>query len=108
MINLKNTRKIKEILLIFFTFGLKGNYNIIRNLTLKYKFFYPLYKLYEAQHGAWLPLKADISNDIKFEHGPIGCFISAQAKIGERCILLQHVTIGSNSITKMGGCTNYW
>lgn len=44
------------MLKIILSFGLFGDYNKIREMTLKTKLFYPLYKLYEAFHGSFLPL----------------------------------------------------
>ena len=90
------------MLKLFLTFGMLGDYNLLRRLTLKYKLFYPLYKLYEVFHCANLPLKTDIKGNITFPHSPKGCFFSLFATIDTDCIIMQHVTIGSNNI-KGGG-----
>ncbi len=92
---------IKEI----FTFGIWGDYNVIRRLALKSRCFLPLYKLYEAFHCAFLPLNNTIDGDICFTHGVKGCFFSTTCRIGKGCTIMQHVTIGSNYVNdcKMGG-----
>lgn len=92
---------VKELFKILFTFGLKGDYYILRSLTLKYKFlFYPYYKLYEALHCAYLPLTNEISGYVDFVHKPYGCFLSSTCKLGTGCTIMQNVTIGSNYVTK--------
>ena len=97
------TRKltIKEFCKIALTFGLKGDYYLLRQLTLKYKFiFYPLYKLYEAFHGAYLPLTNKMEGYVDFVHKPYSCFLSMNCQIGKNCVIMQQVTIGSNHLTK--------
>lgn len=94
---------IKEIFIICVSFGLLGDYNVIRKLAKKYKVFYPLYKMYEHFHASFLPIDNIVKGDIYFPHGPIGCFFSKWVTIGEHCVILQHVTIGSNTITKGNG-----
>lgn len=102
------TSQLKKYLKILFTFGAKGDYNLIRNLTLRYRFYIPLYKLYELFHGSFLPLQNEIKGNIDFPHGPMGCFFSAHCVIGRGCIIMQQVTIGSNNITKSrGGGSTY-
>lgn len=89
-----------QIIKIIISLGLIGDYNIIRNLTKRYKIFFPLYKLYEHFHASFLPIDCQIKGTINFPHGPTGCFFSKWCSIGENCIIMQHVTIGSNTITK--------
>ena len=88
------------MLKIILSFGLFGDYNKIREMTLKTKLFYPLYKLYEAFHGSFLPLTNTIKGKIQFPHGVKGCFFSTTCTIGTGCIIMQHVTIGSNFVNK--------
>ncbi len=88
---------------IMFSFGLFGDYNCIRKLAKKYKLFYPLYKLYEAFHGSFLPLNNNVKGNIFFPHGPKGCFFSTSCTIGTGCTIMQHVTIGSNFVGKYRG-----
>lgn len=47
-------------------------------------------------YGAYLPYQARIGNNIFFGHSLFGIFISQGAKIGDDCIILHQVTIGSN------------
>lgn len=92
---------LKNFCKIAFTFGLKGDYFLLRKLTLKYKFlFYPVYKLYEALHCAYLPLNNSMEHYVDFIHKPYGCFLSQGCSIGKGCRIMQHVTIGSNNINK--------
>lgn len=63
-----------EIIKIIISFGLFGDYNVIRKLTKRHKIFFPLYKLYEHNHAAFLPIDCEIKGIINFPHGPIGCF----------------------------------
>lgn len=92
---------IKDYLILFLTFGLKGDYSLIRKLTLAHPWlFLPLYKLYEAKHCAFLPLTNTIEGYVDFVHKPYGCFLSMNCKIGKNCVIMHHVTIGSNNVTK--------
>ncbi len=88
------------MLKIILSFGLFGDYNIIRRYAKKSKLFYPLYKLYEAFHCCFLPLNNNIQGDIFFPHGVKGCFFSTTCTIGTGCTIMQHVTIGSNYVNK--------
>ena len=85
---------------LFLTFGLRGDYNKLRRLVLKSRIFYPLLKLYEAFHSAFLPINNTIKGDIYFPHAPYGCFFSTTCVIGKNCTIMQHVTIGSNYVNK--------
>ena len=83
---------------LILTFGARGDYNLLRRLTKKFRVFWPLYKLYELWHGSFLPLSNTIEGDIRFPHEPTGCFFSMNCRIGNGCTIMQHVTIGSNYI----------
>lgn len=89
-----------NIIKICISLGIIGDYNIIRKYAKKYRIFIPLYKLYEHFHSSFLPLDNIISSNIIFPHGPIGCFFSKWCSIGDNCTIMQHVTIGSDTITK--------
>lgn len=89
-----------EIIKVIISFGLFSINNVIRNLTKRYKIFLPLYKLYEHFHASFLPIDCQIDGTINFPHGPTGCFFSKWVTIGKNCTIMQHVTIGSNTITK--------
>lgn len=47
---------------------------------------------------ASIPLKVEMARNVVFPHGIGGMFISEGAKIGERCVIFQQVTIGSNTL----------
>lgn len=47
---------------------------------------------------AFIPLEANISNDVVFPHGICGIFISGGASIGSNVTIFQNVTIGSNNL----------
>lgn len=85
-----------KLILIIGTFGIVGDYNVIRYYTLKCKLFWPLYKLFQTFHCAYLPLTNVIEGYITLPHSVYGCFFSRESKIGKGCIIMQHVTIGSN------------
>lgn len=91
---------IREFAKLTLTFGLKGDYFLLRSLTLRCKLFLPLYKLYEAFHCSFLPLCNTMEGYTFFPHDPYGCFFSQGAHIGTGCTIMQHVTIGSNNVTK--------
>lgn len=88
---------------LLFSFGLYGDYNKLRMLAMKSKLFYPLYKLYESFHCAYLPLNNLFEGYVNFPHGVRGCFFSQGCKIGKGCTIMHHVTIGSNSMNKFDG-----
>lgn len=94
---------LKEFAKLTLSFGLKGDYYLLRHLTQKCPLFLPLYKLYEAFHCAFLPLCNTMHGYILFPHNPYGCFFSQGAVIGTGCTIMQQVTIGSNNVTKGDG-----
>lgn len=55
-----------------------------------------LYNKIMKRNGASIPIKLNIV--ATFPHGIKGIFISQRAKIGENCVIFQHVTIGSNML----------
>jgi serine O-acetyltransferase len=50
------------------------------------------------KYGCFLPMKAQLGNDLVFPHGLFGVFVSQDASIGNSCCIFQHVTIGSNTL----------
>lgn len=56
------------------------------------------YKNYLSKYGSWIGYNADIPNIPFFPHGFTGVFISGDAKIGRNAVILQYVTIGSNTL----------
>lgn len=49
-------------------------------------------------HKCLLPAEASVGNDITLEHYGLGVVIHPQVEIGERCRILHHVTLASESI----------
>ena len=91
---------MKSLMKIILTFGMRGDYNTIRYYAKRTFIFWPLYKLYETFHGSYLPLNNNIQGEIFFPHEPCGVFLSMHSVIGKDCIIMQHVTIGSNFVNK--------
>ncbi len=56
-----------------------------------------MYYAYLRKFGSWISLKAEIDEPLITPHHVHGVFISANAKIGKRCVVMQQVTIGSNT-----------
>lgn len=78
-----------------FTLGWLGDFNKLRkaakkNILLKY-----LYNLYIEKHQSYIPLYADLSDDIWFPH-LTGIHIAGATHVGYGCTIYQHVTLGSN------------
>ena len=63
--------------------------------SLKYKF--DLNKI-KNKYNCYIPLKAEIGENIIFPHGLNGIFISNGAIIGKNCVIFHQVTIGSNTL----------
>ena len=49
------------------------------------------------RYGAWISVLADIEEPIITPHNIFGIFISTNAKIGKRVVVMHQVTIGSNT-----------
>lgn len=94
------------------------NRNSYTNLTarlLKYRekslhsrgiarFFYiRQYTRLQQKFCADIPLEAEIGHGLVLPHGANGIFISRGAKIGEKCVIFQQVTIGSNTLPDSKG-----
>lgn len=63
-----------------------------------------LYFAYLEHYGAWIGLGAKIMEDPILPHDLFGIFISNNAVIGKRCVIMHQVTIGSN--TSIGSKNN--
>lgn len=63
-----------------------------------------LYSYYLDHYGAWIGEGAIFEETPKTPHGLYGIFISNQAKIGKNVVIMQQVTIGSN--TTIGSSKN--
>ena len=77
------------------TFGIFGNFSTALKLYRKSKLFYPFYAMHVRFHNAYVPFSCTIGKDVKFPHGIDGCFFSCDTRIGDNCVIMQHVTIGS-------------
>ena len=91
------------MLKLILTLGMRGDYNRLRRLALRCPLFRPLHFLYCVFHGSVLPLGATIGGPVRFPHEPTGVFLSTTCVIGRGCTIMQHVTIGSNFVTKING-----
>lgn len=69
-----------------------------RSTGLKHYYYTYLYYNYTRRFGAEIPLSCDLSPTIVFPHGINGVFISSGALIGNRVVIFQQVTIGSNTL----------
>jgi len=92
----------------FFTLAILINYRIGRVLLrLKKKYGIIVFPIYVIPYflgktlgviiGCSIPFSAKIGAGVKWQHGFHGIFISGNAIIGDNCVILHHVTIGSNS-----------
>lgn len=77
------------------TFGWLGDFGKLRNAAKKNKLAKCLYRLYVEKHQSYIPLYADLSDDIWFPH-LTGIHIAGATHIGSGCTIYQHVTLGSN------------
>ncbi len=70
----------------------KDNINSIKKAILKSR-----YEKLNYKNTSWISIDAKIGEGLCFPHGPRGIFISKGAKIGDNCVIFQHVTIGSKT-----------
>lgn len=63
------------------------------------------YKKICYRNNAFIPIKANLGDNIVFPHGIMGICISSGATIGDNCTIFHQVTIGSNTLkdTKKNG-----
>ncbi|MBB1449631.1 hypothetical protein H5159_00825 [Pseudoalteromonas sp. SG43-1] len=87
--------------LIFITYrlGKACPYRILRI------FITVFHKLFCLIVGCSIPYGCDIGSSVCFKHGFFGVFISKGARIGNGCIILHHVTIGSQYLDGMSAPT---
>lgn len=64
---------------------------------------YHLYALYWESYGSFIGIDAVLEDGIVFPHKIMGVFISNWAHIGKKCVIFQHVTIGSNMFQESKG-----
>lgn len=57
-----------------------------------------LYNLYWESYGSFIGIDAVLEDKPIFPHKPLGIFISNMAHIGQKCVIFQQVTIGSNTL----------
>ena len=80
------------------TFGWLGDFNELRRAALRKNIFARfLYKLYIAKHQSYIPLYANLSEDVYFPH-LTGIHIAGATNIGYGCTIYQDVTLGSNHL----------
>ncbi|MBR1456670.1 MAG: serine acetyltransferase [Oscillospiraceae bacterium] len=48
--------------------------------------------------NAYFPISVPVGAGLRLPHGLCGIFVSEGARIGENCTIMQHVTIGSNTM----------
>lgn len=82
-----------------------GFWNYRSYLILNNKNRTQLYNAYLDRHCASVGLKSQFSSIPILPHGLHGIHISDGAKIGKNCVIMQNVTIGSNTLaqSKKGG-----
>ena len=72
------------------------------------KLIWNVYGHYFDKRCAFVGPLAEFAGEPCFPHGPLGVFISNDAKLGKDCVIFQNVTIGSNHLSdakKPGGPT---
>ena len=55
------------------------------------------------RNNSFIPISAQIGDNIVFPHGLAGIFISQKAIIGDNCVIFHQVTIGSNNLKDSNG-----
>ncbi len=55
------------------------------------------------RNNSFIPISAQIGDNIIFPHGIAGIFISQKAIIGDNCVIFHQVTIGSNNLKDSSG-----
>lgn len=71
--------------------------------TVLGKILAKIYTLYLQSKGSYIGISSTFASPPVFPHGIYGIFISGEAKIGEDCVIFQHVTIGSNTLIDSKG-----
>lgn len=75
----------------------QSRYRILRHIYGNY--YYRIIRKYNS----FFPLSVKVDGMPVFPHGPIGIFISGEAKIGKDCVIFHQVTIGSNTLQDSKG-----
>lgn len=57
------------------------------------------YYRYLDKYGSWIGLSSSFASAPITPHGLFGIFISGGARVGKNCVIFQHVTIGSNTLS---------
>jgi serine O-acetyltransferase len=71
---------------------------LLRNQKSPNKILLRFYERYFFKKGSWIGYRSDFKGLPCFPHGPMGVFISNDAKIGKNAVIFQQVTIGSNQL----------
>jgi serine O-acetyltransferase len=97
---------ICQILCSFFGgfWGIRERINKTKSVVNKQILIW-IYDLYLQEKGCSIGYDTFFTSRPTFPHGFFGVFISGGAKIGKNCVIFQHVTIGSNTLSdsKMAG-----
>ena len=62
------------------------------------KLIFCAYSHYLDKRGSFIGPLAEFAGEPCFPHGPVGVFISNDAKVGRDAVIFQQVTIGSNNL----------
>lgn len=61
-----------------------------------YVVFLILHRCFSVLFGAFLPFSCSLGQRVVFPHGLYGVFFSGRSVVGDDCVILHHVTIGSS------------
>lgn len=98
---------ILRVFVYLISLGYWGDFFLARKLALRVPIFRWHYKMYCMHRCSDIPLSCVVPETTVFPHGIFGCFFSINAKIGDNCTILHHVTIGSNIEKKFSDTLNW-
>lgn len=82
---------------------LKYRIKILRGGKLISYYYKIKYNKICLRNNSFIPISAQIGDNIVFPHGLAGIFISQKALIGDNCVIFHQVTIGSNNLKDSNG-----
>ena len=82
---------------------LKYRRKIMRGYKLISYYYKIKYNKICLRNNSFIPISAQIGDNIVFPHGLAGIFISQKAIIGDNCVIFHQVTIGSNNLKDSNG-----
>ena len=77
---------------------LKYRRKILRGGKLISYYYKIKYNKICLRNNSFIPISAQIGDNIVFPHGLAGIFISQKAIIGDNCVIFHQVTIGSDNL----------